>query len=147
MRGCPVRWIATDMPCTARRVWASGAGGLTGKGRGGEGGGAAVAAVRQQWLFGVQQAGFGGVLEIAIAGKPAPTGDVCYPRFCRSRLAGDGDFEYADVAGGFSCVLEIAIAGKPAPTGDVCGPQLRRSRLAGDGDVDYADVVNGCPGC
>ncbi len=84
----------------------------------------------------MQQAGFGGVLEIAIAGKPAPTGDVCCPRFCRSRLAGDGDSEYADAAGGFGCVLEIAIAGKPAPTGDVCGPRLRRSRLAGDGDFN-----------
>jgi hypothetical protein len=53
-------------------------------------------------LFGVRQAGFDGVLEIAIAGKPAPTGDVCCPRFCRSRLAGDGDLDYADVANGCS---------------------------------------------
>jgi hypothetical protein len=91
----------------------------------------------------MQQAGFDGVLEIAIAGKPAPTGDVCYPRLRRSRLAGDGDFEYADAAGGFGCALEIAIAGKPAPTGDVCCPRLRRSRLAGDGDFEYADVAGG----
>jgi hypothetical protein len=49
----------------------------------------------------MQLARFDGVLEIAIAGKPAPTGDVCCPRLRRNRLAGDGDFEYADAAGGF----------------------------------------------
>jgi hypothetical protein len=46
--------------------------------------------------------GFGYALDIAIAGKPAPTGDVCCPRLRRSRLAGDGDFEYANVANGCS---------------------------------------------
>jgi hypothetical protein len=75
----------------------------------------------------MQLARFDGVLEIAIAGKPAPTGVVCCPRLRRSRLAGDGDFNNADAAGGFGCVLEIAIASKPAPTGD--------------GSVDYAGAV------
>ncbi|RAI68171.1 hypothetical protein DOZ80_17365 [Pseudomonas fluorescens] len=62
-------------------------------------------------MFERQQApGSGGVLEIAIAGKPAPTGGCICARLCRSRLAGDGGLDYAGAVATMSSIEAPASA-------------------------------------